>query len=51
MNKETIRQFITWLDQATDEEVQVRKQAAIEALDKVHSREGKSDIGLVLRLN
>jgi hypothetical protein len=50
MNKETIRNFLSWLDQATDEEIQARKKAAIEALDKVSSREGKSDIRLVLRL-
>jgi pyridoxine/pyridoxamine 5'-phosphate oxidase len=50
MNKETIRNFLAWLDQATDEEIQARKKAAIEALGKVSTREGKSDIRLVLRL-
>jgi hypothetical protein len=50
MNKYTIRNFLAWLDQASDEQIQARKKAAIEALDKVSSREGKSDINLVLRL-
>lgn len=50
MNKETIRRFISWLDQATDEEIQARKRVVIQALEKISSREGKSDIRLVLRL-
>ena len=50
MNKETIRHFISWLDQASEKEIQLRREAALEALDKISSREGKSDIRLVLRL-
>ncbi len=50
MNKETIRHFINWLDQASDQDIQLRREMAHEALDKISSREGKSDIRLVLRL-
>jgi hypothetical protein len=50
MNKETIRHFINWLDQACDQDIQLRREMALEALGKISSREGKSDIRLVLRL-
>lgn len=50
MNKETIKAFIRWLEVASDEELDVKRQEILAAYGRVSSREGKADLNLAARL-
>jgi hypothetical protein len=50
MDKETIRSFLQWLDGASLEEIERRKQDFLKTRSMVTSSEAKSDIRLGLRL-
>ena len=50
MDKEAIKNFISWLEEASDEEIE-RHQSFVEAqAGRVSSREGLADVRLALRL-
>lgn len=49
MNRETIKKFIEWLENASDEEIEAHRQY-IHKMMKSVSSEGKSDVRLSLRL-
>ncbi|MCG5495532.1 hypothetical protein [Ectothiorhodospira variabilis] len=48
MDKESIKAFINWLETATEQEIQARRQQALNA--QVSTPEGRADIKLALRL-
>lgn len=50
MNKDTIKSFILWLEQASMAEIEARKKAFQLARLQLSSPEAKSDIKLGLRL-
>lgn len=49
MNRETIKKFIEWLENTSDEDIEVHRQY-IQKMMKSVSSEGKSDVRLSLRL-
>lgn len=50
MDKEAIKSFLRWLENATQQELQKRQQEILDTYKRVHTREGKSDLNLALRL-
>lgn len=50
MNRETIKAFISWLESASDAEIQEHRKAILEGFTGVSSREGRRDFNLALRL-
>ncbi|WP_299314976.1 hypothetical protein [uncultured Halomonas sp.] len=48
MDKETIKAFIAWLETATEQEIQERRQQALNA--HLSTPEARADIKLALRL-
>lgn len=49
MNKETIKNFIEWLEHSRDEEIESHRQHILEKKKSV-SRDGMADVRLALRL-
>ena len=49
MNKATIKAFILWLENATDEEIEAHRQLILSKIKSV-SRDGMADVRLALRL-
>lgn len=49
MNKETIKAFILWLENASDEQIEAQRQLILEMRKRVSS-DGKADVRLSLRL-
>jgi hypothetical protein len=50
MDKEAIKSFISWLEEANDEELQIKREEIMLAFQKVSSKEGRADINLAKRL-
>lgn len=50
MNKSTVKKFIAWLEEASDDEIKTRQQELLSILSDVTTREGKADVRLALRL-
>lgn len=50
MDKQTIKGFIAWLDDSSEEAILERKELFLETRKKVGTPEGRSDIRLGLRL-
>lgn len=50
MNKTTSKNFMAWLETASNEVIYAKKAEFIEALEKISSREAKADLRLGLRL-
>ncbi len=50
MDKETSKNFIHWLDQASDEELERHRQYILAKLKLVSTSEGRADFRLALRL-
>lgn len=50
MEKETIKNFIRWLESASDEEIMSRTEEVRVAYKKLSSREARGDLNLALRL-
>ncbi|MDX1252188.1 MAG: hypothetical protein IDH49_08095 [Gammaproteobacteria bacterium] len=50
MEKETIKNFIHWLESATEEEIMSRIEEVRAAHKKISSREARADLNLALRL-
>lgn len=50
MDKQTIKSFIRWLEEATEDELDTRRGEIKAAFTKVASPEGKADVRLALRL-
>lgn len=50
MNKETIKRFISWLENASDEELDAKRQEIQNTYRRLSSREGKADLNLAMRL-
>ena len=50
MDKETVRGFLQWLERATDEEIEARRQKFLNARKQVSGRDARADIALGLRL-
>ncbi|MVF24151.1 hypothetical protein EVC37_21440 [Methylocaldum sp. BRCS4] len=50
MNKSTVKKFIAWLEEASDNEIKTRQQELLSILSDVTTREGKADVRLALRL-
>lgn len=50
MNKDTIRAFIGWLDQADLDEIRKHQDFINESLKDVKTREGQADARLAIRL-
>lgn len=50
MDKETIKNFILWLENASNEELDAKRQEIQAAYRRVSSREGKADLNLAMRL-
>ncbi len=50
MDKEAIKGFLRWLEEASDAELDARREDIQQAWRRVSSREGKADINLALRL-
>jgi type I restriction-modification system DNA methylase subunit len=50
MDKESIKNFINWLEYANDEELRVKREEIMLAFQKVSSKEGRADINLAMRL-
>jgi|UniRef100_E6QW84 hypothetical protein len=50
MDKEAIKNFIYWLENANDEELRIRREEIMLAYQKVSSKEGRADINLAKRL-
>ena len=50
MDKETIKAYIRWLEEATDEELEARRLDIASKQRLVTTQEGKADIKLALRL-
>ncbi len=50
MDKTAILNFLAWLEDATAEELEVRRKAIEQAHLRVSTREGKADLNLAARL-
>lgn len=50
MNKETIKSFIIWLENASDEDIADRCRLIMNQQEMIQTREGKADLRLALRL-
>jgi len=50
MDKATIKSFIRWCDESTDAALLERRNAILQAMQGISSREAKADIRLALRL-
>lgn len=50
MDNETIKNFIHWLDQASDQELERHRQHILTKMKLVSTSEGRADFRLVLRL-
>lgn len=50
MDKEAIKNFLRWLEEASDAELDAKQQEIQQAGRRVSSREGKADLNLALRL-
>lgn len=50
MNKETIKAFIRWLEEASDEEIEKQREYILTRRPFISTREGKADVELALRL-
>jgi hypothetical protein len=50
VDKEAIKGFLRWLEEATQMELQNKQREILDAYERVHGREGKSDLNLALRL-
>jgi hypothetical protein len=50
MDKATIKLFIAWLDEATEQQLVEKRQEIVRARQHVATPEGKADIKLALRL-
>lgn len=50
MDKEAIKNFIHWLDQASDEELEGHRQHILAKMKLASTSEGRADFGLALRL-
>ena len=50
MNKLVVRGFLRWLETATEQEIEARRQDFLEALERFHGQEFRTDLRLGLRL-
>jgi hypothetical protein len=50
MNKETIKAFILWLENASEDEIKAHRDYILAREALITTREGKSDVRLALRL-
>ena len=50
MNKLVVRAFLHWLDTATEQEIETRRQAFLDALKQFHGKDARADLRLGLRL-
>lgn len=50
MNKETIKGFIAWLENAQAEEIRAHQVFILASLEDIRTEEGKADARLALRL-
>lgn len=50
MNKETIKDFIAWLENAQAEEIRAHQAFILASLEDIRTAEGKADARLALRL-
>lgn len=50
MDKATIKAFIGWLEEAKDQEIEVKREATLAVLARVSSDEVRADVRLALRL-
>jgi hypothetical protein len=50
MNKLVVRGFLQWLDTATAEEIETRRQEFLAVLEHFHGEDASEDIRLGLRL-
>jgi len=50
VNKETIRNFIQWLDEASQEEILAQQEYILAATAKIQTRDGRAEAKLALRL-
>lgn len=50
MDKETIKSFLNWLESASEDELDAKREEIQNTARRVSSREGKSDLNLALRL-
>ena len=50
MNKLVVRGFLRWLETATEQEIEARRQEFLEALERFQGRDARADLRLGLRL-
>lgn len=50
MDKETIKRFIAWLENASDDEIKSQREYILAREALISTREGKADVKLALRL-
>ena len=50
MDKPSVKKFITWCDQASDEALKGKRREVIDTLENVYTPSVKNDLKLLLRL-
>ncbi len=50
MDKEAIKSFICWLENASDDEIKAQREYILSRKALISTREGKADVKLALRL-
>lgn len=50
LDKETIKNFLRWLESASDQEIDKKQQEILNTYQRISSREGKADLNLAARL-
>lgn len=50
MNKETLKTFLRWLENASDRELDIKRKEIQSNFSRVSSRDGAADLKLALRL-
>lgn len=50
LDKEIIKNFLRWLESASDQEIDKKQQEILNTYQRISSREGKADLNLAARL-
>ena len=50
MKKLVVRGFLRWLETATEQEIEARRQEFLDALERFHGQDARADLRLGLRL-
>ena len=46
MNKLVVRGFLRWLETATEQEIEARRQEFLDALERFHGQDARADLRL-----